>query len=197
MTDSELKQLVGSLAISQRETDRQIKETDRQIQELRASQRETDRQLKETDLKLEKVTTLYGNLGANIGASVEEFFYRYFEEHPQLNGLEFDQVDRQVHSLRHRREYDLVLMNGQSVVVASLKHKLHPKDLSHLVEEELPDFREDYPDLADHKLYGAVGSFVISDKVEDLAEEAGVYVLGQSGERVSVLNQHPEKIRLF
>lgn len=68
MTNEELKELVASLAIAQRETDRQIQETerllresrlevDRQIQEteclLRESKLEVDRQFKETDHQIQ------------------------------------------------------------------------------------------------------------------------------------------------
>ena len=49
MTDDELKELVASLAISQKETDRQLKETDKQIAKLRLSQQETDRLQKENE----------------------------------------------------------------------------------------------------------------------------------------------------
>ena len=42
MTDEQLKDLVESLAVSQKETDTQIKE-------LSVSQKETDNQIKETD----------------------------------------------------------------------------------------------------------------------------------------------------
>ncbi len=58
MTDAELKALVASLAESQKETDRQLRETDARLQKslesLRASQAETDRQLRETDARLQK-----------------------------------------------------------------------------------------------------------------------------------------------
>ena len=52
MTDEELKTLVGSLAISHKELIVAQKETDEQIKALRESQQETDRQLKETDRQL-------------------------------------------------------------------------------------------------------------------------------------------------
>ncbi|MGH8497446.1 MAG: DUF3782 domain-containing protein [Methylococcales bacterium] len=47
MTDPELKELVASLAISQRETDRQLRQTDKQISELRKTQQDTGKQISE------------------------------------------------------------------------------------------------------------------------------------------------------
>ena len=56
MTDIELKDLVASLAIAQKETDRQLQETDKQ---LRLQLMETDKQLRE--------------LGKQIGGLGEKF----------------------------------------------------------------------------------------------------------------------------
>ncbi|MGK5092636.1 DUF3782 domain-containing protein [Deltaproteobacteria bacterium TL4] len=60
MTDQELKELVASLAIAQKETDRQLKETDQQLKEtsreMKEKTAETDRQLKETDRELKEKT---------------------------------------------------------------------------------------------------------------------------------------------
>jgi len=67
MTDDELKELVASLAISQKETDIQIKE-------LSVSQKETGIQLKETDRKLDKVAKMLGGIGDNQGDVAEDFF---------------------------------------------------------------------------------------------------------------------------
>ena len=74
MTDDELKELVASLAVSQKETDRQQKETDIQIKELSGSQKETDIQLKETGRKLDKVAKMLGGIGDNQGDVAEDFF---------------------------------------------------------------------------------------------------------------------------
>lgn len=51
MTNEELKELVASLAIAQRETDRQIQETERLLRE---SKLEVDRQFKETDRQIQE-----------------------------------------------------------------------------------------------------------------------------------------------
>ncbi|MDM8567248.1 hypothetical protein QUF74_16560 [Candidatus Halobeggiatoa sp. HSG11] len=74
MTDEELKELVGSLAVSQKETDRQLKETDEQIKKLSISQKETYMQLKETDRKLDKVANMISGIGTNQGDVAEDFF---------------------------------------------------------------------------------------------------------------------------
>jgi hypothetical protein len=74
MTNEELKELVASLAISQRETDRQIQETERLLREskleaerqfeetkriLRESKLEVDRQFRETDRQIQETEQLF------------------------------------------------------------------------------------------------------------------------------------------
>jgi hypothetical protein len=54
MTDDELKELVASLAVSQKETDEQLKETDR---------------------KLDKVAKMIGGVSQSQGDVAEDFFY--------------------------------------------------------------------------------------------------------------------------
>ena len=54
MTDEELKELVASLAVAQRETDRQLKETDRQLR----------KQLKELGKQIGGLGEKFGGLRA-------------------------------------------------------------------------------------------------------------------------------------
>ena len=55
MTDEELKELVASLAISQKETDRQLQQVGLEIRELRESQKDTDRQLQQVGLEIREL----------------------------------------------------------------------------------------------------------------------------------------------
>jgi len=72
MSTAELKQLIESIAIFQRETDRQMKETDRQM-------KETDRQMKETDRKLKELGKQIGGLGNKFGAFAEGLAFSSIE----------------------------------------------------------------------------------------------------------------------
>ena len=60
MSIAELKQLIESIAISQRETDRIVKE-------ISLSVKDTDRQMKETDRKLKELGKQIGGLGNKFG----------------------------------------------------------------------------------------------------------------------------------
>lgn len=77
MTDQELRDLVASLAVSQKETDLQIKETGNQL-------KETDRQLKETDRQLRKqmkeLGIQIGGLGNKFGSFTEGMAFPSMEK---------------------------------------------------------------------------------------------------------------------
>lgn len=87
MTDDELKALVASLAIDQKELTKKMAQTDEKIASLFVAQKQTDEQMKHTDEqmkhtddRLDKLRELIGNMGRNQGDVTEEFFYNGLAE---------------------------------------------------------------------------------------------------------------------
>ncbi|MCU0780560.1 MAG: hypothetical protein MUF04_05585 [Akkermansiaceae bacterium] len=64
MSTTELKELVASLVIAQKETDRQLRATDVQMQE-------TDRKMQETDRMIKELGRQIGGLGNKFGSFTE------------------------------------------------------------------------------------------------------------------------------
>jgi len=95
-TDQELKELVASLAVSQKETDAQLKETGR---------------------KLDKVAKMLGGISANQGDVTEDFFYNSFIKDNHLGSLAFDDITKSMakHRGKIQEEYDLFLSNGDAI----------------------------------------------------------------------------------
>jgi len=79
MSTVELKQLIESIAISQRETDRIVKETSLSIKETDRQMMETDRQMKETDRKLKELGKQIGGLGNKFGSFAEGLAFSSIE----------------------------------------------------------------------------------------------------------------------
>ena len=86
-------------------------------------------------------------------------------------------------------DYDLALINGRIVVLTSIKHKLDRSHIDQFLKKQIPTFKKDYPAFKKHRLYGAVASYILSDEMEKVAEDAGLYVFAQSGEKVKILNK--------
>ena len=204
MTDNELKELVASISVgirelteSQKKTDQQLKETDQQLQELaesrEKSQKETDQQLKETARRLDSIGKMVGGISNNQGDVAEEFFIRGFRQTMTLGGLHFDRLLKN-YSIGHKYlndEFDIVLVNGDIVVVIEVKYKVHPGDIKKMLEKKLPNFRSLASTYNNHKLYGAIAGFSIPDDVIEEADRAGLFVLGRSGTNMTLLANHP------
>jgi hypothetical protein len=110
MTDDELKNLVAGLAISQRETDEQMKRT--------------DEQMKRTDGKLERIGAMVGNISNNQGDVAEEFFYQSLINDNRLGSIAFDDITKNMekHKGNLQEEYDLFMTNGDSIAVVEVKY---------------------------------------------------------------------------
>ena len=185
MTDDELKALVASLALGQRElqeaqkkTDEQMTRTDEQILSLLESQKETDR-------KLQKVSDMLGGMGQNQGDVAEEFFFNSLVDDPHLGGIHFDDISKNESKQRGKlqEEYDIVMTNGNAIGIVEVKYKAHENDLGKL-ERKMRNFKTLFPVYENYKLYGAIASFHINDDAKKEALERGFFVLQRKGEVV-------------
>ncbi len=165
MTDEELKDLVASLAIDQKELSKKMAETDKRLTE-----------------KLEKVGELVGNIGRNQGEIAEEFFYNSLIEDNHLGSIHFEDVtaNMQKHRGQIQEEYDLVLTNGDAIGIIEVKYKAHKNDLQKL-ERKMQNFKKLFPVYQNYKLYGAIASFHINKEAKNEALERGFFVLQRSG----------------
>jgi len=183
MTDNELKELVASLAVSQKETDTQIKElsvsqkiTDKQIQE-------TDKQIQETDKKLDRVTGLFDNISKNQGLLVEEFFYQSLIKKNCIGKLCFDDIAQNMkkHRGKIQEEYDIILTNGNSIAIIEVKQKTHINDLVAL-KRKTQNFKKLFPIYKDYKLYAGFATYHIYDEAKNATLDDGYFVLQRTGD---------------
>jgi len=171
MTDEELKELVASLAIDQKELTKKMAQTEEQF--------------RRTDRKLEEVGTLLGNIGRNQGHIAEEFFYNSLIEDAHLGQIHFDDITKNMEKHRGniQEEYDLVMTNGDAIGIIEVKYKAHENDLNKL-ERKMRNFKKLFPIYAHYKLYGAIASFHINDDAKEQALQRGFFVLQRSGKIV-------------
>lgn len=54
--------------------------------------------------------------------------------------------------------------------------------------EKLARFKSFFPEYADRKVIGAVAGIVIDESADRYAYKSGLFVIGQSGETVKILN---------
>lgn len=172
-----------------KETDRKIQENDRWIQESKLRQQETDRQMQETDRKIKEVTQSIGRLGNRLGQFVEEMVkpavVRLFRE----RGIEVHQVCRGFEASRDDEaiEVDLLVVNTTDAVLVEVKSELKADDVrDHL--KRLECFKRLSPQHSGYRVMGAVAAMVVHDETARYAYRQGLFVLGQSGDTMTLRN---------
>jgi hypothetical protein len=159
MTNEELRELVTSLSIAQAQT----------------------------DIKLNKLADLYGGVADNQGSAAEEFFFNSLNANPVIGGIKYDRVTPNVivGSKGKQAEFDMVLVNGNSVALLEVKHKAHLSALDQL-EKQIKRYRELFPEHASYKLYGGIAGLSVPEDTVHEAHKRGLFVLKQQGDVFAV-----------
>jgi len=150
MTDQELKDLVASLAISQKITDQQLRKTDELLKELRASQAETDKMMRQTQKEI-------GGLGRKFGGFTEGMAYPSMEKILR-NRFHMDVIAPNVKVYKDSDTIELDVMaysNSSNNEVFIVEVKSHLKeDGFQQFQKNLERFFDFFPSHKGKKLYG-------------------------------------------
>ena len=175
------------------ETHRAIAETNKGIAELRESQKKTDEQLAKTDAQLAKTDASlkrlgkrHGGLSNNVGSATEEFFYNILDETPILNGVHFDDVQRNWGKKGYKQddEFDIVMLNGTAISVIEVKFKVDEEDVEKILTKQKKRFNEIFPEYKDYEQHWALATFSIDDKLRKKAQASGLTVLRRDGDLI-------------
>ena len=193
MSYEELKELIAQLAVSQKKTDEQLKKTDEQLKKTDEHLRQTDEQLRQTDKELRKmfkkvderldrVAKQLGGITNNRGDEVEEYFVNSLKDTLSIADMKFDYLLQNVElkSKKINDEFDILLVNGESVALIEVKYKVHPKVLDSLAKKV--EHLKMLPQYKDYKVYAGVAGFVIPQDVIDEALSRGYFVLQRRGD---------------
>jgi hypothetical protein len=182
------------------ETDRKFQETDRKFQETDRRFQETDLQLKETDRKLhaaiqenrrinQQVSKQIGELGGAWGRFVEDLVAPPCERIFLDRGIPVDQVSQRVKRRRQgdTLEIDVLVVNQGHVLAVEVKSSLSVPDVKDFIVD-LERFSVFFPEYAAMQLYGAVAGIGIESGADRYAYRQGLFVMAQSGDSVTLLN---------
>jgi hypothetical protein len=197
MTDQELKDLVASLAIQSKETEAkwnklseeraiETAKTEAKWNRLSEERAETERMIKELSKQIDGISKTQGEI-------TEDYFFNILKNKKEVSNLKFDDIDRNLKariSNNLKGEYDIVLFNGNSILVVEVKNKIREKDLYNLKEKQIKNFRELFPTYKDYKIYGAIAGFTIKDEIIEQAKDDGFFVLQKKGEMM--VEEHDE-----
>jgi hypothetical protein len=184
MTDKELKALVASLAIDQKETDRQMQETDRQQKEF---SREWRQKSAETDRQLKNLGKEIGGLGNTFGRFTEGFLIESLES-ILLKTFHLQHTARNLHGPNRSIEYDLIAYENttiNTVIAVEIKTQL-TEDAILQVKKQLKAFPSIFPEHKDKKLYGAIAAVTDKEKLHPLLWKEGLYYFCASDDVVKL-----------
>ena len=158
MTDEELKELVASLAVAQRETDRQLKELGKQI----------------------------GGLGEKFGGFTEGMALPSMTKILTENfGMEVVTPRVKVRKAGRSLELDvLAYANSEcnAAYIVEIKSHLRPDGIEQL-QNILEQFRHFFPEHADKALYGILAVVDAPDDLRQEALSAGIFMAGINDEQ--------------
>jgi hypothetical protein len=193
-TLDEVWDLFKQVAQSQHETDLQLQETDRLMRE---QSQESDlpfqASVTENEKVLQKLTKqiddLIDDLGGTWGLFVENLVAPACETLFLERGIPVHQVSQRIKKRKEGEtlEIDILVLNQEHTLVVEVKSRLSVADVQEFITD-LQRFRDFFPEYSQNQLYGAVAGIIIDEEADRYAYRQGLFVLAQSGETITLLN---------
>ena len=158
MTDKELKELVASLAVSQKETDKQIKQV---------------------SIEVKQVNKQLGELGNKWGTFTEGMAIRSIKK-ILLDQFKIPVITRNVEKQINGESIEMDAFGYENstintAVIVEIKSHLRD-DAVEQIERIMADFPKFFPDHADKKLYGIIACVYAHDSIKNLLRKKGIYL---------------------
>nr|WP_074404728.1 ATP-binding cassette domain-containing protein [Cylindrospermopsis raciborskii] len=200
-TDRKFQETERLLREQSQETDRKFQETERLLREqsqetdrlLREQSQETDRKFQETDRLLreesKRVNNQIGQLGNRLGEFVESQVRPAAVKLFQERGIAVKEIasNTYIQTGKEGLEIDLLVINSSDIILIEAKSKVSEDDVNeHL--ERLSKFKRFFPRYESYRVLGAVAGMVIPLDVSRYAYRKGLFVIGQSGDNLVILN---------
>lgn len=157
---------------------------------------ETDRLMKESrtefDRRIKKIEELTGSWANNHGQFAEEYFYNSFDKGKRtFFGEKFDDIDKNVKGIKpgSKDEYDILLINGQSIGIVEVKYKAHESGIPGILKKA-DTFRINFPEYKNHRIYLALASMAFYPKLEEECIKQGIAMVKQVGDTVVISDEH-------
>jgi hypothetical protein len=184
MTDNELKDLLAKLAADNAAGFLALREAQAKTE---TEQKETARIVRELTQSIKDTRSEVDGVGKSQGMVAEEFYANSLTLNPKIGKLKFDQVmtDIKVGKGHDNAQFDVVMINGNSVAIVEVKYRAQIKTITQL-EKQMIEFRTRLPIYDKFKLYGGIAGFSVPDNVVQAAHDKGYFVLKRSGDAFAV-----------
>jgi len=147
----------------------------------------------QSDKSIKAMQQEIGGVSNSNGKVAETYFVNSFMNSMQFAGQEYDEIDhhlrRKSKKLNLQGEYDLLLLNGKSVVIIEIKYNAREKDVVKLLKKA-PVFKQLFPQYANFDLYLGLAAFHFEENTENDSIEQGIAVIKQVGENMVIYDEH-------
>jgi len=165
-------------------------------QQLKESSDRFDREMKESredwKSRMKNLNEHMGGVANSQGLFSEEYFFNSFK-YGRLNlfGEEFDEIWRNERSGKKgsKSEYDLLLINGNTVGIIEIKFKAGREYITELIKKT-STFRVNFPQYQNHKLYIALAAMVFDARLELECIKEGIAVIKQVDDTLVFYDEH-------
>jgi hypothetical protein len=167
------------------ESDLRMQESERILKE---SGRETDRRMQETDRMIKELSRRIGGIDENQGHHAEQFFQDVFSRKLEFGMVKYDEMIPNLTYIGKgaKIEFDIALLNGNSIALIEVKNRIHPNFVKEFAEERVENFRKFFHEFSDYNAYLGIAGFSFSDEVLDQASRYGIGIIKQVGEGVEI-----------
>jgi len=186
MTQQELERAIQEVWALFRETSERFKETDRRFKE---TDKRIERLSQETDKKIAEVSKTVAALTGKWGRFVEGLIAPGTISMFKERGIGVEKVYQRVKAHKDGREIeiDILAINKEYAILIEAKSSLGISDIDEHIER-LKAFKRFFPEYSDRKVVGAVAGITIEEEADRYAYRHGLFVIGQSGQTVRILN---------
>jgi len=177
---------------------RQSLEFKKWMSELRESQKETDKQMKEVQKELGWIWNSQEEVWIDL-------FRRNMKKTLARRWIKVDSVTTRFKNAVKldnwellQWEYDLMWINGKDIVVVEVKNKLKQDHIEKFLKKQLPRFKTIFPQFKDYNLYWGVWSLIVWEHQEKLAEKNWLFVFTQWEDwNAMIMNDENFKAKIF
>ena len=170
---------------------------DQQMEETKKIVAETSRKVAELTASIQETRKEVGGLGNSYGMYAESYFLESLKKTKKFGGISYKFVDDDLKNSivlpngeRVVGQYDIVMHNGDIIVIIEVKSKVQKKDVIDLIERKLDEFKMLFPHYADKKFHLGVAGFSFDKNAEEEAMNRGVGILKLAGENVEIQDGH-------
>jgi len=172
-----------------KETDERWKETDKRMERLH----------RETQQEIKKVAKQLGGVTESLSRFSEQMVFPAAKRLFKKRGIELNRLyaNYEAHLNGDNMETDIIGSGPECAVLIEVKLRLRQVDVEEFLQKKLPRFFHFFPSFRRPVLYGGVAGMSIDQDVERFAYKQGLFIIGQTGDNVRIINDKKFQPRSF